>query len=77
MTINSLNRRQFLKNVALSASAVAAPFYVPGKLLGLDGAVPPSEQVILGALGIGPPRNDDLTVFLKQPDVRFLSICDV
>ena len=72
-----LNRRQFIKNVALSVTTVTMPFYVPGKLLGKDGAVPPSEQVILGALGIGSRGNHDLHVFLKQPDVRFLSICDV
>ncbi|MDR0327275.1 MAG: Gfo/Idh/MocA family oxidoreductase [Planctomycetaceae bacterium] len=71
------NRRQFIKNVALSTTAAAIPFYVPGKLLGLDGAVPPSEQIILGALGIGGRGSHDLSVFLKQPDVRFLSICDV
>jgi predicted dehydrogenase len=71
------NRRQFIRKVALSTAAAAIPFYVPGKLLGLDGAVPPSEQVILGALGIGGRGGHDLSVFLKQPDVRFLSICDV
>ena len=71
-----LNRRQFLKNVALSTTAMAVPVYVPGKLLGRDGAVPPSEQVILGALGIGSRGGEVLGVFLRQPDVRFLSICD-
>ena len=73
----SLNRRQFLKNVVLSTTAVAVPFYVPGKLLGREGAVPPSEQIILGALGIGSRGDHVLKVFLQQPDVRFLSICDI
>ena len=77
MTIPNHNRRQFIKKVALSTAAAAVPFYVPGKLLGKDGAVPPSEQIILGALGIGGRGEHDLGVFLKQPDVRFLSICDV
>ena len=77
MTTKPFNRRQFIKNAALTATAVAAPFYVPGKLLGLDGAVPPSEQIILGALGIGGRGEYDLNIFLNQPDVRFLSICDI
>ena len=72
-----LNRRQFFKNAALATTAVALPFYVPGKLLGRDGAVPPSEQIILGALGIGRRGPEILRAFLHQPDVRFLSICDV
>jgi len=73
----SFNRRQFLKSAALSTAAVTMPFYVPGKLLGRDGAVPPSEQVILGALGIGRRGPEVLRAFLRQPDVRFLSICDI
>jgi predicted dehydrogenase len=74
----SNSRRQFLKSVVvLSATATAVPFYVPGKVLGKDGAVPPNEQIILGALGIGSRGGHDFNVFLKNPDVRFLSICDV
>ena len=72
-----LNRRQFIKNAALAATAVSVPLYVPGKLLGMNGAVPPSEQIILGALGIGGRGSGVLNNFLNQPDVRFLSICDI
>ena len=67
-------RRQFLKGAALLAAGV--PFYVPGKLLGRDGAVPPSEKIILGALGIGGRGGDVLRVFMSNPDVRFVAICD-
>ena len=77
MATNTPHRRQFMKTAALSAAAAAMPFYIPGKLLGLNGAVPPSEQVILGALGIGSRGDYVLNIFLRQPDVRFLSICDV
>ena len=62
--------------VALGAAA-AVPFYVPGRLLGLDGATPPSEQILLGALGIGARGQGVLDVFLQNPDVRFVSICDI
>ena len=68
------NRRQLLKGTALLAAGL--PFYVPGHLLGKDGAVPPSEKIILGALGIGGRGSDVLRVFMEQPDVRFVAICD-
>ena len=71
------NRRQFLRNIALSTAAVALPFYMPGKVLGRDGAVPPSEQILLGAFGIGRRGGECLRIFLDNPDVRFISICDV
>lgn len=70
-----VHRRQFLKGAAALAAA-AVPFYIPGKILGKDGAVPPSEQILLGALGIGRRGAHDLNVFMSNPDVRFISICD-
>ena len=77
MLKSSLHRRQFIKRAAIAAATVAVPLYVPGKLLGLDEAVPPSEQIILGALGIGSRGGGVIKGFLQQPDVRFLSICDI
>ena len=49
-----LPRRQFLKG-ALSAAgaAVLAPTIIPSSALGLDGAVAPSERVVVGGIGIG------------------------
>ena len=72
----AVDRRQFLKGAA-ALTAATVPFYVPGKVLGKDGAVPPSEQVILGALGIGRRGQGVLGNFMENRDVRFLSICDV
>ncbi|GHT17303.1 NADH-dependent dehydrogenase [Planctomycetales bacterium] len=75
MQSSSSQRRQFLKGMA--ALAVVSPFIIPSSVLGKDGKVPPSEQIILGALGIGNRGDGDLRIFLKNPDVRFLSICDI
>ncbi len=72
----SLDRRNFLKGVA-ALSAATIPLYVPGSVLGKDGAVPPSEQIVLGALGIGARGWGDLHDFVANPDVRFMSICDI
>jgi len=73
----SLGRREFLKGVALAGAALGVPYVVPGKVLGKDGAVAPSEKVVLGAIGIGGRGHHDLTVFMKEPAVQFIAICDI
>src|SRR5512133_1781935 len=72
-----LDRRSFLK-IALQAGALAAaPQIVSAAVLGKDGALPPSERIILGGIGIGNRGSYVLGCFLEEPDVRFVAICDV
>jgi len=73
-----LNRRGFLKT-ALTAGVVAAtaPMVVRGAVLGRDGGVSPSEQIILGGIGIGNRGRYVLSCFLPNPDVQFVAVCDV
>jgi hypothetical protein len=76
-----LPRRRFLKT-ALSAAgaAVMAPTIIPSSALGLDGAVAPSERVIVGGIGIGNRGTYDLSgkgCFLDQKDVQFVAVCDI
>jgi predicted dehydrogenase len=73
-----LPRRGFLKT-ALSAAgaAVMAPTIIPSSALGLDGAVAPSERVIVGGIGIGRRGEYDLGCFLEQKDVQFAAVCDI
>jgi predicted dehydrogenase len=67
------NRRTFLKK----ATAIAgAPMIVPSSVLGLGGNVAPSNQITLGGIGLGPRGRKDLERFIKQPDVRFLTVAD-
>ena len=73
----SADRRNFIKKTAAMTAAAVIPFYVPGRLLGLDGATPPSEQILLGALGIGSRGWGDLQNFVENKDVRLVSICDI
>ena len=42
-----------------------------------NGAVAPSQRIVLGAIGIGPRGRHDLDCFLAEPDVQFVAICDV
>jgi hypothetical protein len=69
-----LSRRRFLTT---AASMAAIPTFIAGKVLGKDGAAPPSERVIVGGIGIGNRGGYDLGCFLQQPDVRFVAVCDV
>ncbi len=67
-----LHRRRFLKSAATAAgAAVLAPTIIPSSALGLDGAVPPSERIVVGGIGIGNRGKYDLGCFLEQPDVQF------
>ncbi len=71
-----LTRRLFLKTAAAGSAALAAPLVVPARALGRDGAVAPSERIVMGGLGIGRRGGYDLGIFLQQPDVQFVAICD-
>ena len=74
---NRISRRGFLGRTAAVGAAVAAPTIIPSSALGLDGAVPPSERVVVGGIGIGNRGTYDLSCFFQQPDVQFAAICDV
>ena len=68
------SRRDFLK-AALATST--APLFIPSTVLGRDGAVPPSERIIVGGIGIGRRGGYDLSCFLPQKDVQFVAVCDI
>jgi predicted dehydrogenase len=70
-------RREFLKRSIAVAGAVALPAIIPGKALGRDGAVAPSQRIVLGVIGIGPRMTYDLGGVLPKTDVRCVAICDV
>ena len=61
----------------MAASAVALPYYIPAKALGRDGAVAPSERIVLGGIGLGGRGSYDLGVMLGMPDVQWVAVCDV
>lgn len=71
------DRRKFLKTALSAGAAVAAPTIIPGSALGLNGAVAPSERIVVGGIGIGNRGTYDLGCFLEQKDVQFVAVCDV
>src|SRR5437879_10914019 len=72
-----LPRREFLKRSIAAAGAVAMPWFIPARALGRDGAVAPSERIVLGGIGLGPRGQYDLSMMLPEKDVQFVAICDV
>ena len=75
---NQSSRRQFLKKSAATAGvAISAPTIIPSSALGLDGAVAPSERIVVGGIGIGRRGGYDLGCFLQQKDVQFVAVCDI
>jgi len=72
-----LTRREMLKRTAGAGAAVIAPSVIPGAVFGLDGAVAPSERIVLGGLGLGGRGTGDLNSFMNNPDVQFVATCDV
>jgi predicted dehydrogenase len=72
-----LHRRRFLKTALQAGTLLMAPQVIPGSALGQDGAVAPSERIVLGGIGIGHRGTYDLGCFLPQPDVQFVAVCDV
>lgn len=67
-------RRKFLGTAAL---AIGMPTIIPGSALGKNGAVAPSNRIVMGGIGIGPRGREVLNCFLAQPDVQFVAIADV
>jgi len=61
-----LTRRRFLTRGAMAASAVALPYYIPASALGRNGAVAPSERIVMGGIGIGGRGSYDLGALLNE-----------
>jgi predicted dehydrogenase len=75
--LSVFTRRRFLKTAAGASALLMGPQVIPATALGKDGAVAPSEKIVLGGIGIGNRGSDDLGCFLHEPDVKFVAIADV
>ena len=57
--------------------AMALPFIVPGSVLGADGAVAPSERIVVGLIGKGVMGNGHLHRLVGDKGVQVLGVCEV
>ena len=53
------------------------PAIIPATVLGRNGAVPPSEKILVGGIGIQHRGMGDLEWIMGLPDVQFVAICDL
>lgn len=77
MNYTQPTRRQFLKTTGSAAAAIGFPTVIPSSALGKDGAVAPSERIVMGGIGIGKRGRNDLGAFLGQKEVQYVAVCDV
>lgn len=68
-----LSRRKLLSG----AVAGAACAIVPRHVLGGPGHVPPSAKTVLAGIGMGGQGIQNITNFLKMPEVQVTAVCDV
>ncbi|MBX7258871.1 MAG: Gfo/Idh/MocA family oxidoreductase [Candidatus Hydrogenedentes bacterium] len=69
-----LSRRSFLKT---AGAAFAFPAIIPSSALGADGAVAPSERIVMAAIGTGGQGMGNMGNFLGRKEVQMVAVCDV
>ena len=84
--MSKISRRQFLKSgVSIIGAAAAVPYIVRSSAMGKDGSIPPSERIVMGAIGVGGQGTRHIGGgiwvqgggFLSKPYVQFVAVCDV
>jgi predicted dehydrogenase len=73
----TITRRRLLATTAQAVGVLAAPHFIPGPVLGKDGAVAAGERVVMGGFGIGPRGEYVLGCLLDEPVVQFVAIADI
>ena len=72
------NRRKFIKKATGAAIAMmAAPYIIPGSALGKNGAIAPSNRIVMGGIGLGSQGSGNTRGFLSKKEVQYVAICDV
>jgi hypothetical protein len=84
---STVTRRHFLRQTTTAvAAAFAAPAIIPASALGRAGAMPPSERVTMGFIGVGGQGSGHLLGgawtyvaggYAGRKDVQVLAVCDV
>ncbi|MCX8155613.1 MAG: Gfo/Idh/MocA family oxidoreductase [Verrucomicrobiae bacterium] len=69
-----VNRRRFLRGLALAGTAAALPEIIPARVLGAEA---PSNKITVGAIGVGGMGSGNLGGFLGDRRCRVLAVCDV
>src|ERR1017187_10525000 len=70
-----IGRRNFLKNVATGAAL--GPAFIPGRALGRDGVVAPSDRITVACIGTGWQGGNNVDSFLEEPGAQVVAACDI
>ncbi|MBL8235161.1 MAG: twin-arginine translocation signal domain-containing protein, partial [Bryobacterales bacterium] len=73
-TINSIQRRDFLKTVGLASAGFTL---VPRHVLGGPGYVAPSDKLRVAGIGCGGKGDSDLRLFSESGKAEIVAVCDV
>jgi predicted dehydrogenase len=73
-----LSRREFLERAPLAlAGAAAFPAIVKASALGLGGAVPPSDRIVMAGIGYGMQGPSNMRSLLGKSGVQWVAVCDL
>jgi predicted dehydrogenase len=80
-----MNRRQFLRRAAIGGGAAAAaaagalgfPTIVKASTIGKEGAVAPSNRIVMAGIGFGMMGPGNMASFLEKPEVQWVAVCDI
>ncbi|MBM4202114.1 MAG: Gfo/Idh/MocA family oxidoreductase, partial [Gammaproteobacteria bacterium] len=77
-TRRGTSRRDFLTRVPLAlAGAAAFPTIVKASALGRQGAVAPSDRIVMAGIGFGMQGPGNMKNFLGKPEVQWVAVCDL
>ncbi len=77
--LKKTTRRDFVRRSAAAAAGVfVLPDIISSSALGMGGKKPPSDRLVMGAIGTGSQGMSNMRDFLDLKDaVRFVALCDV
>jgi predicted dehydrogenase len=73
------SRREFLiRSAAIATGALIIPQIIPSTALGMGGKLPPSDRIVMGAIGLGSQGTSNMRGFLKRvKELQMVAVCDV
>ncbi len=73
-----MRRRDFLKTLPLVVTGVAGfPTIVRASALGRNGAIAPSNRIVMAGIGFGMMGFPNMEAFLSKDEVQWVAVCDL
>jgi len=72
-------RREFIKRTVIAgAGTMLLPEIIPSSALGRGGILPPSDRIVIGAIGTGSQGMSNMQAFMRLKEkLQWVAICDV